>query len=785
MKKHHLLLYAFLLTAMTAWADDNNWHFAINADGTATVICYEHPGKVWINGMEIETLVTDNCYRGDAEIPSVTPEGITVTGIGSNCFYNCSALTSVKIPNTIKRIGDTAFRYCHKLKEITIPSSVEEMGDNAICSCDSIERLIIEDSPNTLELPSGYTMFRSLYSLRYIYQGRNMVSLDTWKQVFRSLGGPVEVIEQGPMVTQMIEGEFENNDSLKTIRLSPNVTVIPKGAFDSCESLETVEAGAVTSIGENAFSYCYALKATPDLSHCKEILGGAFSRCKSIERVVIPASVDTLGYSAFSDNEALTELVIEDCDRPLKVGSSGMFRDSDSHIKKAYFGRNAESTEYLQYGIIENNPSVEEITFAGSCSYLRSSEFAGCYALKTVRLGKNMKDIPRNAFGWSSEPLEQLTTLICEAVTPPECVDGALQAINKEKCTLHVPVGCLDAYREANEWKDFFNIIDDIGIYYDIYTAEGWQDFANGINDGSIDPTTSVRLTNDIDLGDMQVMVGTVEHPFQGVFDGQGHTLTVNLNSYLTFDMGAVAPFSCVKDATIKNLHVAGNLIQQYCAAGGVVGQIRGNLTVSKCWVSAYMYVQGYGSLQGTIGGIASYCDDPDVRDCKILIEDCLFSGELGTGIHSGTIMSHVNGYYGNHATLRNCLSVGVLPEASGQTGTFIRPIQGESFDIINCFYKDAFGAVQGTQATAEQLANRDIAFALQAGRPEYVWVQDLDWEMPMLLVFSRNPDPDRIDSPRMATEDEAVYDLSGRRLGSKPSKPGLYILGGKKTAVK
>lgn len=783
MKKQHLLLCAFLLTAMTAWADNNDWHFSINADGTATVICYEHPGKVWINGMEVETLVTDNCYRGDAEIPSVTPEGQTVTGIGDNCFYNCTALTSVKIPNTIKRIGNTAFEYCKRLKEITIPSSVEEMGSNAICNCDSIERLIIEDSPNTIELPSGYDMFRTLRGLRYIYQGRNMVSLDTWKQVFRSMNGPVELIEQGPLVTQIAEGEFEDNDSLKTVRLSPNVTVIPKDAFDSCESLETVEAGAITSIGENAFCYCYALKATPDLSHCKEILGGAFARCKSIERVVIPASVDTLGYGAFWLNESLTELVIEDCDRPLKVGSSGMFRDSDSHIKKAYFGRNAESTSYLQYAIIEDNPSVEEITFAGSCSYLRSSEFAGCYALKTVRLGKNMKDIQHHAFGWSSEPLEQLTTLICEAVTPPECKDGALQAIDKQKCTLHVPNGTIDAYKEANEWKEFYNIIDDVDIYqYDIGTAQEWIDFAIGINNGSIEANANARMTADIDLGNNQMMIGTYEHPYQGVFDGQGHTLTVD------YDMAcydaAVAPFSVVANAIIKKLHVDGSIKQQVCGAGGVAGTIMGNLVVRECWVSAYMYVQGYGSLQGTIGGIASYCDDPDVRECEILIEDCLFSGELGTGIHSGTIMSHVNGYYDNHATLRNCLSVGTLPEASGQTGTFIRPIQGESYLIDNCFYKDAFGAVQGTQATDEQLANREIAFALQAGRAEYVWVQDLDWGMPMLLVFSRNPDPDRIDSPRMATEGEAVYDLSGRRLGSKPSRPGLYIIGGKK-AVK
>ena len=596
--------------------------------------------------------------------------------------------------------------------------------------------------------------------------------------------GPVELIEQGPMVTQMLEGEFENNYSLKIVKLSPNVTVIPKDAFDSCETLETVEAESITSIGESAFNYCYALKATPDLSHCKEILGAAFSRCKSIERVVIPASVDTLGYGAFWLNESLTELIIEDCARPLKVGSSGMFRDADSNLKKAYFGRNAESTNYLQYGIIEDNPSVEEITFAGSCSYLRSSEFAGCTSLKSVRLGKNMKNIDAHAFGWSSKPLEHLTTLICEAVTPPECKDGALQAIDKVKCTLHVPNGTIDAYKEANEWKEFFNIIDDVDIFqYEIGTAQEWIDFAIGINDGSIEANANARMTADIDLGNSQMMVGTPEHPYQGIFDGQGHTLTVN------YDManykGAVAPFSVVENAIIKKLHVDGSIKQRVCGAGGVAGTIKGNLVVRECWVTAYMYVEGYGNLQGTIGGIASYCDDSNVTDCEILIEDCMFSGTLGTGIHSGSIMSHVNGAYGNHATLRNCLNLGTFPGASGQTGTFIRPIQESNFDIINCFYRDSFGFVQGTGATEEQLANGNIASALQAGRSEFVWCQDMDFKMPLLLVFSKNPDPDRITSPIMEREEGVVYDLSGRRIGNRQLMPGLYIIGGKKIVIR
>ena len=317
--------------------------------------------------------------------------------------------------------------------------------------------------------------------------------------------------------------------------------------------------------------------------------------------------------------------------------------------------------------------------------------------------------------------------------------------------------------------------------YYLLASADDWKAFAKLVE---TEPTANARMTADIDLGDDQTMVGSVEYPYHGNFDGLGHTLTVNLDSYYTFDKGAVAPFSCVKDATIKNLHVAGSLKQQYCAAGGVAGNIQGNLTVSQCWVSAYIYVQGYGNYQGTIGGIASYCDDPNVRNCEIVIEDCIFSGEFGTGIHSGSIMSHVNGEYGNHAILRNCLNIGTFPSASGNSGTFIRPIQGNSFAIDNCYYRNSFGYIQGSQATDSQLSDGTIATTLQAGRTDPVWVQDPDRNCPMLLVFSTS-DPDGIKSPFVSPEGDgkaAWYDPSGRKV-QKPSR-GLYIVNGKKVLV-
>ncbi len=272
--------------------------------------------------------------------------------------------------------------------------------------------------------------------------------------------------------------------------------------------------------------------------------------------------------------------------------------------------------------------------------------------------------------------------------------------------------------------------------YFLIGSLQDWKDFAALVE---TTPDINGKLIADVDLGDDQTMVGSIASPYQGLFDGQGYTLTVNYDMSLT--TSAVAPFSVVGNATIQKLHVDGSIKQQYCAAGGVVGSIMGNVTIKECWVSAYMYVQGSGNLQGTIGGIASCCDNSNARDCSILIEDCVFSGEMATGYHCGSIMSHVNGDYGNSATIKNCLSIGTYASAIGSTGTFIRTgVQGDPYTIENCYYETPWGAVQGTQATAEELADGTTAASLGNA-----WMQDPNKNLPLPKIFVK-PNAEALD---------------------------------------
>ena len=76
-------------------------------------------------------------YSGNIIIPNeVSYNGVpySVKSIGT-AFSECSSLTSITIPNSVKRIGASAFKECSGLTSITIPNSVTSIGAYAFAYC--------------------------------------------------------------------------------------------------------------------------------------------------------------------------------------------------------------------------------------------------------------------------------------------------------------------------------------------------------------------------------------------------------------------------------------------------------------------------------------------------------------------------------------------------------------------------------------------------------------------------------------------------------------------------
>lgn len=105
-------------------------------------------------------------YRGRASevtIPRLI-DGTPVRSIKEEAFVECSRLTRVTIPDTMKTIGNGAFSYCFNLKSVTIPNSVTTMEERAFYKCTRLTSVTIPDSVTTIA-PSMFCYCSSLTSV--------------------------------------------------------------------------------------------------------------------------------------------------------------------------------------------------------------------------------------------------------------------------------------------------------------------------------------------------------------------------------------------------------------------------------------------------------------------------------------------------------------------------------------------------------------------------------------------------------------------------------------------
>lgn len=275
---------------------------------------------------------------------------------------------------------------------------------------------------------------------------------------------------------------------------------------------------------------------------------------------------------------------------------------------------------------------------------------------------------------------------------------------------------------------------------YLLSSADDWKDFAAIVN--NTNPAANAKMTADIDLGTQITMIASdFDHPYQGTFDGQGHTLTVN---WTTNGEDRIAPFRYAEGATIKRLHVDGSISKTdaygRCPASILACSIgSATTTITECWSSVSLYAFD------TIGGLFSVACDNSTTN----IVDCVFSGMISasnsTGC-SGGFASHADTEYiyttkgAPTVNITRGLNLGTFTGANPYLSyTFIRmgnPVFG-THTINNCYYKNVYGNAQGTHATSAQLADGTIATALQNGRAEEIWVQDPLTNQPMLALFA------------------------------------------------
>ena len=103
-----------------------------------------------VAGGKVSIVSCDKNASGELVIPS-TYEGKPVTSIGGSAFYNCSRITSARIPESVTSIGGSAFSGCSRLTSVRIPDSVTYIGDRAFRYCGNLTSVTIGNSVTSIE----------------------------------------------------------------------------------------------------------------------------------------------------------------------------------------------------------------------------------------------------------------------------------------------------------------------------------------------------------------------------------------------------------------------------------------------------------------------------------------------------------------------------------------------------------------------------------------------------------------------------------------------------------
>ena len=147
-----------------------------------------------------------------------------------------------------------------------------------------------------------------------------------------------------------------------------------------------------------------------------------------------------------------------------------------------------------------------------------------------------------------------------------------------------------------------------------IKSVADWNTFRSKVQEAQGQYDVNAVLMADIST---TASCGDNGYPYRGTFDGNGHTLTVNISTGNQYE----APFKFVKDATFRNLRTAGTISSSQKFIGGIVGQADGNVTIENCRSSVTINSSVNGDA--TNGGLVAV----KTANGQLTITDCLFDG--------------------------------------------------------------------------------------------------------------------------------------------------------------
>ena len=270
----------------------------------------------------------------------------------------------------------------------------------------------------------------------YFFDGSSgrVTSQSVSDQNYSALSGDVYIASnvQGiGEITSIGVSAFANKKSggMINVVLPYTIKEIDFQAFLGATKLYSIQLNeGLTTMGKQAFQACTGLTSVYFPSTLKEIPYSAFYHCTSLPAVALSPGL-----------EHIADLAFKGCTALQSVKSQG----------------GANSVKTIGKQAFNNCTSLSEMRFSNGLTSIGEYAFYRCAKLENVNLPAKLSTIGEYAFAESG-----LKTLTVDWTTPLSIQANVFDGVNLSKCTLYVPVGCKEAYKNAAVWKKFGTILE-------------------------------------------------------------------------------------------------------------------------------------------------------------------------------------------------------------------------------------------------------------------------------------------------------------------------------------
>ena len=330
-----------------------------------------------------------------------------ITDIGEYAFAECTDLTGITFPETLKNIGNYAFYKSKLSANITLPQKVTTIGNYAFSGATALSEISMPDSIQII----GTKAFDATVSVN-IYQHLGKIQADLFN------GQLVKAIFIEGEVDSVGDGAFANCGNLVEVSLPDTISHMGNGCFTSSNNVvltvRTVDGkidnevfrgklGNITTVkiddsnigayafADNAKLESFSIEHSHPAEDTKSIGEGAFENCVALNEMVFPATVNSIGSHAFYGCASLVSVNIPNGVTQIKPYT---FYNCSSLTSMILPQTVSSIGEYAFYGCAD----MASINIPNGVETIPDYAFYGCGSLETIDIADTVINIGNYSF---------------------------------------------------------------------------------------------------------------------------------------------------------------------------------------------------------------------------------------------------------------------------------------------------------------------------------------------------------------------------------------------------